>query len=274
MARSRPCVVKTFTIPGRATIERALRSLDAQLTLVDAASSGPRDVPRPPRWIPDIVAWDMGGALGPWVAQEYRGANLRTALASRVGLKSLDERYRSEAGVRNVPWPAILADAILADLVRAVDFVHSQGVIHRDLKPENILVEQVRPFAKVALCDFDLAKGHAQPALTQTGVGMGTPGYSAPEQMLGMSRATQASDVYSVGMLMVFLSTGREPNDVMVGTDLTNLALDAAAAEALGDRREWVEGALSFWPENRPSLKDLLTTLNLNPHQGTLWRAY
>ena len=92
---------------------------------------------------------------------------------------------------------------------------------------------------------------------------MGTWGYSAPEQMLGLSRATPASDVYSVGMLTVFLSAGREPSDVMVGSDFTKPKLEAEVAERLGEKREWVEGAISFWPAGRPPLEDLLNILGV-----------
>lgn len=110
----------------------------------------------------------------------------------------------------------------------------------------------------VALCDFDLSKGQGQTTLTRTAVGLGTHGYSAPEQLWISARAvTPASDVYAVAMVAVFLFTGQEPLDVMVGPDLTRLRLDPAIAERLGSKREWVEQALSFTPEDRPSLDAL-----------------
>lgn len=261
MARSRPCVVKTFHESDRETIDRARRSIEAQLKLVDAASSHPGALSRPTAWVPDILGWDMGGDLGPWVAQEFRGANLRRYLTTPAAHALSSDDSLAERRGKDVRRDVV--DDLLAGLARAVRFVHAQGVIHRDLKPENVLVDANKPFARIALCDFDLARGNDQTTLTQTGVGMGTPGYSAPEQMLGLSRGTPASDVYSVGMLTVFLSAGREPSDVMVGSDLTKLKLDADVAERLGEKREWVEGATSFWPAGRPPLEDLLNILRV-----------
>lgn len=191
----------------------------------------------------------------PWVAQDFRGPNLRRYLANGVGPET-DRRYRNR-------WASGLArDRLLSQIADAVQFVHMQGVVHRDLKPDNILVEQIDSdhmlFESIALCDFDLAKGRGQTTLTQTAVGMGTFGYSAPEQLwVGARDVTKASDVYAVGMLAVFLYSEREPGEVMIGSDLTTLKLDDAAAETLGNKREWVEQALSYRPEERPPLQAL-----------------
>lgn len=264
LARSRPCVLKTFHDPSRETVDRASRSIEAQLRLVDAASSRPGALSRPAAWIPDIIGWDMGGVLGPWVAQDFRGANLRKYLAGRASHPQVSEGEGTERRGWDVRRDS--AEDLLAKLAHAVEFVHAHGVVHRDLKPENVLIEAAGPFTKIALCDFDLAKADDQTTLTRTGVGMGTPGYSAPEQILGVAPATAASDVYSVGMLAVFLCTGREPYDAIAGSDLTRFKLYPEVADMLGDKRAWVEGALSFWPEDRPPLKDLLNVVRILPH--------
>ena len=259
-ALSRLCVIKTFSESDRDTIARAGRSIRTQLGILDEASMRPApmypcdDQIRPTPWVPDILAWDLKSQV-PWVAQDFRGPNLRRYLANGVGPET-DRSYRNR-------WASGLArDRLLSQIAFAVQFVHMQGVVHRDLKPDNILVEQIDSdhmlFESIALCDFDLAKGRDQTTLTQTAVGMGTFGYSAPEQLWGGARhVTKASDVYSVGMVAVFLYSEREPGEVMIGSDLTTLKLDDAAAETLGNKREWVEQALSFRPEERPSLQAL-----------------
>ena len=225
-ALSRLCVIKTFSESDRDTIARAGRSIRTQLGLLDEASMRPAplyprdDQIRPTPWVPDILAWDLKSQV-PWVAQDFRGPNLRRYLANGVGPET-DRSYRNR-------WASGLArDRLLSQIAFAVEFVHMQGVVHRDLKPDNILVEQIDSdhmlFESIALCDFDLAKGRGQTTLTQTAVGMGTFGYSAPEQLWGGGRdVTKASDVYAVGMLAVFLYSEREPGEVMIGSDLTTL---------------------------------------------------
>ena len=259
-AQSRVCVIKTFFDSEQDALDRAARSMRTQLSLLDKASDYPapmypRDEQiRPGPWVPDILAWDLEAAE-PWVAQDFRGPSLRRALANGVA----DRRGRSDRDQRT---DADVRTWLLSQMASAVEFVHMHGVVHRDLKPDNILVERVEAHhvlsESVALCDFDLAKGQGQTTLTQTAVGMGTLGYSAPEQLwISAREVTPASDVYAVGMLTVYLFTGREPWDVMVGPDLTRLRLDASVAALLGSKREWVEQALSFAPDDRPSLDAL-----------------
>lgn len=263
-ALSRVCVIKTFTHSDEATLARADRSIRAQLGLMNEAvdfpaALFPRDEQiRPAPWIPDILAWDLDAAT-PWVAQDFRGPNLAKALdgglAEPAGRRLRD--HRTDKGVRT--W-------LLSQIVSAVEFLHMHGVIHRDLKPENILVERVnidhRLSESVALCDFDLSKGQGQTQLTQTAVGMGTHGYSAPEQLMISSRAvTTAGDVYSVAMLAIYLFAGQQPWEVMLGSDPTRMQLDPAVAERLGSKREWVEQALSFAPQDRPPLDALHSKL-------------
>lgn len=256
-ALSRLCVIKTFSEADQDTIGRASRSIRTQLRLLDEASEWPAplyprdDQIRPTPWVPDILAYDMKSRV-PWVAQDFRGPNLRRYLANGVGPEA--HRNRRASGRDR--------DSLLSQIAHAVEFVHMQGVIHRDLKPDNILIEQIERdhilFASIALCDFDLSKSRDQTTLTQTAVGMGTFGYSAPEQLWISARdVTEACDVYAVGALAVFLYSGREPREVMRGSDPTKLKLDAAAAESLGNKREWVEQALAFRPEERPPLRAL-----------------
>jgi eukaryotic-like serine/threonine-protein kinase len=88
---------------------------------------------------------------------------------------------------------------------------HAQGIIHRDMKPENIFL--VNKLSRVKILDFGIAKvvrGEAKTNLTKTGAIFGTPNYMAPEQALGR-RVDHRADVYSVGVILYEMLTGRLP---------------------------------------------------------------
>jgi eukaryotic-like serine/threonine-protein kinase len=117
-----------------------------------------------------------------------------------------------------------VAGGSLADLVgkpllpeRVLEFVeqaargagaaHANGVVHRDLKPANILLdEEGRP----KLADFGIAASRGGERMTRTGQAIGSPHYISPEQVSGQ-RATPASDVYSLGIVLYQLLTGVRP---------------------------------------------------------------
>ncbi|RMG10497.1 MAG: serine/threonine-protein kinase, partial [Planctomycetota bacterium] len=99
---------------------------------------------------------------------------------------------------------------VLEAVARAVHHAHEQGVVHRDLKPANIIVtESMQP----KLTDFGLAKNRDYHSiLTRTGAVLGTPYYLSPEQARGQSRDIDGrADVYSLGVIMYELATGRLP---------------------------------------------------------------
>lgn len=85
---------------------------------------------------------------------------------------------------------------------------HQQGLIHRDIKPANILIEH--DVARVVITDFGLARAADDAGMTQTGWIAGTPHYMSPEQASGENLDLR-SDLFSLGGLLYFLATGREP---------------------------------------------------------------
>jgi serine/threonine protein kinase len=95
----------------------------------------------------------------------------------------------------------------------AVEYAHRQSIVHRDIKPSNILVGVDDA---VKLLDFGIAKltspaaGGGTRTRTRTGEGRMTPDYASPEQRRG-KRATAASDVFALGVLLYKLLTGRHP---------------------------------------------------------------
>ena len=107
------------------------------------------------------------------------------------------------------PWRAQLA--IVRDLCHPLRYLHGEGLVHRDLKPANILV---RPDGTPLIIDFGLISQFAGPTsravLEVAGIGSGTLGYMAPEQIRG-EPVDARSDIYALGCILYQLVTGRLP---------------------------------------------------------------
>jgi tRNA A-37 threonylcarbamoyl transferase component Bud32 len=114
--------------------------------------------------------------------------------------------------------------SLLRDVALAVHHAHEHGVIHRDLKPANILVDaDNRPH----VMDFGLAKLVGQSvkaSYTEGGLAVGTPAYMSPEQASGIKTVDRRTDVYSMGVMLYEILTGKlpfvgtSPMEVMVKT--------------------------------------------------------
>ena len=103
----------------------------------------------------------------------------------------------------------------LKDIVRVaiqiaagLNAAHHHGLIHRDIKPANILIE--KDVSRVMITDFGLARAADDVAMTQTCWLAGTPHYMSPEQAKGLA-IDHRSDLFSLGSLIYFMATGREP---------------------------------------------------------------
>ena len=100
------------------------------------------------------------------------------------------------------------AAEVVIQLARGLGHVHDHGILHRDLKPENVVFDTS---GTPKLADFGLAKIQDSEALTRTGQMLGTPGYMAPEQALGLNELDERTDVYGLGAVLYSCLTGRVP---------------------------------------------------------------
>ena len=111
--------------------------------------------------------------------------------------------------------PATEYVSVLRDVARALAYAHEQGVVHRDVKPDNVMLSG----RAAVVTDFGIAKAVSvaqgtsgnTTALTQSGSGIGTPTYMAPEQAVGDPGTDHRADIYSFGCLAYELISGKPP---------------------------------------------------------------
>ena len=141
---------------------------------------------------PNIVGvYDFGtDAVGPYIVMELvDGEDVATLLA------------------RNGPLPPRQAARLAAEVAHALAAAHARGIVHRDVKPGNVLVSSD---GRVKVTDFGIARAWSDARLTLPGVTLGSVHYFSPEQALG-EQATEASDIYSLGIVLYELLSGRRP---------------------------------------------------------------
>ncbi|MFJ2401588.1 serine/threonine-protein kinase [Streptomyces xanthochromogenes] len=110
------------------------------------------------------------------------------------------------------PLPPRFVCTLLDQLLAGLAAVHAEGVVHRDIKPANILMEATgsgRPHLR--LSDFGISLRKDEPRLTETNYVVGTPGYFAPEQMMGAEPDFPA-DLFAVGLVALYLLEGSKPD--------------------------------------------------------------
>ncbi|MFG3117073.1 serine/threonine-protein kinase [Streptomyces sp. NPDC048197] len=193
-------------------------------------------------WTAPVLDADPDAAV-PWVATGYVAGPSLTQAVTEYG--PLAERSVRVLG-------AGLAEALAA--------VHALGLVHRDVKPSNVLLTLDGP----VLIDFGIARATESTAsLTTTGVSVGSPGYMAPEQILGKDVAG-AADVFSLGTVLAYAATGTSP---FPGDSSASLLYKVVHEEPElgpqleGDLRELVTRCLSKNPADRPAPADLAARL-------------
>ncbi|MCX5186091.1 PQQ-binding-like beta-propeller repeat protein [Streptomyces sp. NBC_00268] len=148
-------------------------------------------------------------------------------------------------------------------LTEALRDIHRAGLVHRDLKPANVLMTEDGP----RVIDFGISRAADNQILTMTGRVIGTPPFMSPEQLASPRDVTPASDVFSLGSLMVFAAVGTGPFDAnspyLTGFQVMYEPPDLdGVPEAL---LRIVERCLDKDPAARPELADLHRMLQALP---------
>jgi serine/threonine protein kinase len=141
---------------------------------------------------PNIVGvYDAGEEQGrPFIVMEY-----------------VEDETVAELLARRKRLPSDEAVGLAVQASRGLEHAHAAGLVHRDVKPQNLLL---RRDGTLKIADFGIARAAESTALTQTGTLLGTAAYLAPEQAAG-EKVTAAADVYSLGVVLYELLTGRLP---------------------------------------------------------------
>ncbi|MDP9828794.1 hypothetical protein J2S57_004543 [Kineosporia succinea] len=175
----------------------------------------------------------------PWLATEY------------VGGASLHDVVGADG-----PLTPELLHALASGLAEALVAIHTAGVVHRDLKPANVLLAPDGP----KVIDFGIAALETATLATRTGVGLGSPGYMAPEQITGTTTIGPPADVYAWGLTMVYAATGHSPFGSGPAPALMYRAVHAEVD--LTGLPDWLEpivrAALTREPESRPTATQVL----------------
>jgi serine/threonine protein kinase len=123
----------------------------------------------------------------------------------------------------NRPGRVARLKEVMLQLCQALSYIHGHGLIHRDLKPTNVMVDEE---GVVRLMDFGLAKFLADDSvMTGTGQMVGTFRYMAPEQFLG-EPVDPRTDLYSLGVILYELLSGRAPFETRTPQELWNMVLE------------------------------------------------
>ena len=131
---------------------------------------------------------------------------------------------------KNSPIPVEKAISIMRQLTSAISHAHQNHIIHRDIKPDNILIDR---HDNVMITDFGIAMALSATSITQTNSVLGSVHYLSPEQARG-GIANNKSDIYSLGIVMFELLTGRPP---FSGESAVSIALKHLQSETPSLRR-------------------------------------
>jgi eukaryotic-like serine/threonine-protein kinase len=125
-----------------------------------------------------------------------------------IAMELVDGRTLKELVAERGPLPPEIAIGLTEQILRALGYAHRRGIVHRDVKPQNVILD---PDGQAKVADFGIARA-GNSDMTQTGTIVGTVQYLSPEQAEGHP-VDRRSDLYSVGVVLYELLTGRVPFD-------------------------------------------------------------
>ena len=147
-----------------------------------------------------VIIYDIGKAekIAYMAMELLQGKELKTLLASGKAL------------------PVPFAVDVAAQMAEGLAYAHEHGIVHRDIKPANIMIVRGE---LVKITDFGIARMRTANVQTQVGIVLGSPRYMSPEQVAG-KRAEPRSDLFSVGVILYEMVTGKPPFN---GEDVTSV---------------------------------------------------
>ncbi|MBA2769143.1 MAG: serine/threonine protein kinase, partial [Sporichthyaceae bacterium] len=157
------------------------------------------------------------------------------------------------------PLPPHRVAEIGLDMLGALESSHAQGIVHRDVKPGNVLLT---PDGRAVLTDFGIATMAGDPALTSTGVVLGSPAYMSPERARGRKPGAEA-DLWSLGATLFAAVEGRPPydSDNALSTLTAVISDPVPTPQVGGPLAEAIVGLLAKDPADRmkiPIARELL----------------
>lgn len=209
-------------------------------------------------------------------AQAVRGKGVAAVLEARtegarpwIASEFLAGLTLAEAVEEHGPLTGPALGALGAALADALADIHAAGFIHRDLKPPNIVLTSDGP----RVIDFGIARPEHGLTLTTTGQAPVTPGYGAPEQVLGR-RVTPAADVFSLGAVLAYAATGRRTFEgshvaiVQYAVVHGEPQLDGVEPEL----RALIETCLAKEPAARPAPAQIARSMDVPRRAARVWR--
>lgn len=141
--------------------------------------------------IPELLVFDFGSGRQPILATRF------------IPGLSLHQIIESHGGA----LPRHTAHAVAAELVDTLRTAHGKGLLHRDLHPGNVLLTPDGPW----IIDFGLTRIRGQRVTVSLDTVIGHPHFCAPEQIIGLSRTSSATDVFGIGGIVLYALTGHPP---------------------------------------------------------------
>ena len=177
-----------------------------------------------------------GATNAPYLVMELLSGEDLVALVKRIG-----------------PLRPDLALRIIAQLLAGLARAHAAGVVHRDIKPANIFMARKESGEiTVKLCDFGIAKVKTDPfaagndhALTQSSTLLGSPAYMSPEQAKGDKDLDARADIWSAGVVLYQLLSGKAPHYEIETLGLLLLAICSEPTPPIRGRAPWVPSTVA-----------------------------